>query len=143
MRRLSRVALALALGAGVSCNSVTPTAVSVGDQCFRCRRTITETRLAAEMIDPSRLAYKFRTAGCLAKYLRDHPSETGSLFVTDFPSGRMLLAAQASFVPVVIDESTGERDYRAYGTKADAEQAARALRETPLDWHTVLAKAQS
>ncbi|MGE5244375.1 MAG: hypothetical protein ACM3SQ_09125 [Betaproteobacteria bacterium] len=143
MKLLSRVALALALAAGAACSSITPVAVNVGDQCFRCRRPILETRLAAEMVDSSRLAYKFRTTGCLAKYLVDHPSDTGTLFVTDFTSGKMMPTADATFVPVVLDPNTGESDYRAYRNKADADKAAQELHATALDWTTVLAKTRS
>ncbi len=143
MKQLPRLALALALAAGVSCSSITPVAVNVGDQCFRCRRQIAEPRLAAEIIDANRLAYKFRTSGCLARYLADHPSDTGTIFVTDFPTGRMMQTAEAAFVPVLIDPNTGERDYRAYKNKADADKAARELGATPVDWTAVLAKARS
>jgi len=133
-------ALALSALVGASCSSITPAKVAVGDQCYYCRRTIQEPRLAAEMIDAGHLAYKFRSPRCLAKYLNDHPDETATLFVTDFGSGRMGRPEQAGFVPVVVDPNTNEQAYRAYLRKADAEAAARELKTTALDWQAVLAK---
>jgi hypothetical protein len=144
MKPITRFALALLLASGVSCSSsLKPAAINVGDQCFRCRRPIVETRLAAEIIDANGLAYKFRGAGCLAKYLADHPSDSGTIFVTDFASGKMMQIAGMSFVPVIVDENTNEGDYRVYADKTEAATAAKALNVTPLDWQGVLSKAQS
>jgi hypothetical protein len=141
MKSLSRLVLAAALATGVSCSSITPATINVGDQCFRCRRTIIETRLAAEIVDPNGLAYKFRSSGCLAKYLADHPEDNGTIFVTDFATGRMMQTADATFVPVLLDSTTGERDFRAYRTKIEAEKVAKELGVTATDWAGVREQA--
>lgn len=124
----------------LSCSSIAPVRVNAGDQCFRCRRTISDTQVAGEILNGG-LATKFRGPGCLAKYLADHRDETGVIFVTDFTTGRMFLAEQAFYVPVVVDGNTGETDYRAYKTKADAAAAAGALKTAAIDWNSVRAQA--
>ena len=64
--------------------------------------------MAAELLDGNRLASKFRAPGCLAKYLADHPEETGTIFVTDYVTGKWIRPEQAKFVPVVVNPDTGE-----------------------------------
>jgi len=138
MRNLTRFVLMCAALAAVSCSSVTPVAINAGDQCFRCRRIILDTKIAGEMIDPSGMPAKFRSTGCLTKYLADHPKETGVLFVTDYTSGKLEPVDRLTFVPVIIDTNTNELDYHAFVSKADAAAAAKEAGTTPVDWNTVL-----
>ncbi len=142
MRTVTGVALAAIALLSVSCSSVKPVQVNAGDTCYRCRRVILETRLAAEMVDPNGLAYKFKAPGCMAKYLGEHPSEKGVLFVTDFATGHMIDPARASFVSVIVEENSMERDYRAYLNKADASAFAAQVKTTAVDWNAVLQKAK-
>jgi hypothetical protein len=125
----------------LSCSSASPVKVTAGDQCFRCRRTIGDTRVAGEIINGG-LATKYRGPGCLAKYLAAHADETGAIFVTDFATGKMFQADRGTYVPVVVDPNTGETDYRAYSVKATADNAARELKTAAVDWSTVLRRAQ-
>jgi NosL protein len=143
MRTLSSLALATAALLAVSCSSVAPVQVNAGDTCYRCRRTIIETRLAGEMIDARGLAYKFKAPGCMAKYLAEHPEEKSTLFVTDFATGHLVDPARATFVPVIVEENSMERDFRAYLKKTDAEAFASQVKAATLDWNGVLAKARS
>lgn len=141
----TRIGLALTAAAllAASCSSIKPVQVSAGDTCYRCRRVILETRLAGEMVDPNGLAYKFRAPGCMAKYLAQHPGETGTVFVTDFTTGHMIDPARATFVPFIIEENSMERDYRAYLKKEDANAFANQVKAVAVDWATVLEKAKS
>ena len=125
-----------------SCSSVAPVKVSAGDQCFRCRRSIMDERLAGETIDANGFVSKFRAPGCMAKYFAAHPNETGTAFVTDYATGKMISPDTALFVPVVLDRNTGEREYRAYRLRPDANVAAGELGAAPVDWKTVLEKAR-
>ena len=127
----------------LSCGSISPIAIHDGDQCFRCRRPIIEKSMAAELMDGNSFGSKFRTSGCMAKYLADHPGETGITFVTDYSTGKLVRSERALFVPVLVNRDTGERDYRAYLQKADADAAAAELHSVPVDWTTVLGKARS
>ena len=74
----------------LSCGSISPIAIHDGDQCFRCRRPIIEKSMAAELMDGNSFGSKFRTSGCMAKYLADHPGETGITFVTDYSTGKLV-----------------------------------------------------
>jgi hypothetical protein len=142
MRRVYLMAPAVMAVALSSCSSITPVKVSAGDQCFRCRRAIMDERLAGETIDANRFVSKFRAPGCLAKYLAGHPNETGTVFVTDYATGKMISPDTALFVPIVLDRNTGEREYRAYRLRPDANVAAGGLGSVPIDWKTVLDKAR-
>lgn len=125
-----------------SCSSVAPIAITARDVCFECRRGVVETRIAAELIDANQMAYKFGSPGCLAKHLADHPGETGTLFVTDFASGGLITVDKATFVPVIVNANTNERDFRAYLSRQEAEAISRDLKVAPIDWQGVLTGAK-
>ena len=127
----------------LSCSSVRPIAIHDGDQCFRCRRPIVERATAAELMDGNRFASKFRAPGCMAKYLADHPAETGTTFVTDYATGKWISPDRAWFVPVVVNRNTGASDYHAFVNKADADAAAAEAHAAAVDWKTVIDKARS
>ena len=125
----------------LSCASVAPVKVIPGDQCFRCKRIIHDERLAAESIDGNMFAAKFRGPGCMAKYIAAHPDPTATVFVTDYPTRKMIPSRDAFYVPVVVDKKTNEADYRAYARRPEAETAAYELRTTMIRWDAVLARA--
>jgi len=141
MTRARTVVLGLAPLVLLSCSSIAPVRITGGDQCFRCRRPIVDTAMAAEQIQGGFVS-KYRAPGCMAKYLVAHPDEGGTLFVTDYATGKMIPPAEAVFVPLLLDRNTGETDYRAYKTGADASAAALELSTTPVDWQTVLDRAR-
>ncbi len=142
MRQGSLISTALLAFSTVSCSSIQPATVHAGDVCFRCRRTISDTKLAGELLDGTRFVSKFRTPACLATYLTEHPTEAGTIFVTDYATGGMMRPDGAFFVPFV-NRDTGERDYRAYKVKSDADAAAVDAHSELLGWKAVLEKARS
>jgi hypothetical protein len=79
----------------------------------------------------------------MAKYLADHPGETGTTFVTDYATGKWVQPDRALFVPVVVNRNTGESDYHAFANKADADAAAAESHTVPIDWTAVLKNARS
>jgi hypothetical protein len=127
--------------AALSCSTVAPVKVNTGEQCFRCGRSISDTRLAGEQI--SGFVEKFRAPGCMARYLVAHPDEKGAIFVTDYVTGKMVKPTAAFFVPFVVDDRTNESEFRAYAVKAEADAAAAALHTTPVSWNVVLDKARA
>jgi hypothetical protein len=140
MSRTAGVCSIVITVAAIACATIKPAKITAGDQCFRCRRTITDTNLAAERV--TAFVEKFRAPGCMAKYLVAHPDETGPIFVTDYGTGKMISPDQALFVPIVLDAITGETDYRAYHLKVEADQAAIVFHTVPVDWQTVLDRAK-
>lgn len=139
MRALYAVVV-IAIIAG--CASISPAAVQVGDRCFNCRRTIGDLRLAAEVVDQLKTPRPFRTAGCLAKYLKAHPNQpVAAVFVTDYRTGRMLPADDAWFVPTTLKPEGGkttEADYLAFRSRGDAATAGGG-RPVLLRWAQVVA----
>src|SRR3990170_1637145 len=87
----SRAMLLMAGLVMAACSGMQPVQIAAGDVCFRCRRVISETRIAAEAIDKDGRAFKFRTAGCMAKFVKANPGqEFAGMFATDFTTGRMV-----------------------------------------------------
>ena len=126
----------------LSCSTVAPIKVAAGDQCFRCRRYISNERVAAETIDSNRFVSKFRGPGCMAKYLVAHPDEQPTIFVTDYATGRMIAPQQALYVLELVDRSTGETEYRAYRDQAHADAFAAETDAIPITWDAVLERAR-
>jgi hypothetical protein len=121
-----------------SCSSFTPVAIRAGDVCRSCGRTITNVQVAAESIDPAGQALKFRTVGCMAKYLAQHQGPMNAVLVTDYSTGRMVRAQNAVFVRADIDEATHERDYYAFTNVRDAVEFGKAKEASPIDWFAIM-----
>jgi hypothetical protein len=119
-----------------------PETIGEGEICFRCHRVITDARLAAEMMDRT-LPTKYKTSGCMARYVAAHPDTGSRYYVTDFASGGLIAAERAYFVPLLINDRTGERDYRAYYSRGMADIAAQVLGERIVSWDTVVARAKA
>ncbi|MBW8866174.1 MAG: hypothetical protein JF610_02415 [Acidobacteria bacterium] len=141
MNKALTVSFAFATLATMACSSVAPMKIAAGDQCFRCRRYISEERVATEAIDANRFVAKFRGPGCMAKYLVNHPDEKSTLYVTDFSTGKMMTPDAGFYVSEVVDRNTNETDYRAYRVKAEADAYAAQVHTTPIGWDAVLAQA--
>jgi NosL protein len=138
MRWLIVAAGVLAIG----CSSVKPLPVVVGDRCFRCQRPIDDVKLAGEAIDEGGHAVKFRTAGCMAKYMADHKGDTyRAVFVADYSTGKLIEASRAHFARTTINAVSLERDYVAFASERAAVDAAKKDGGTTLDWDGVVAAA--
>jgi hypothetical protein len=142
MNKAQTACLGFATLAMVSCSTVAPVRIAAGDQCFRCRRYISELRTATETIDTNRFVSKFRGPGCMAKYLVGHPDEKSTAYVTDFTTGKMIAPAAAFYVTEVVDRKNGETDYRAYRVRAEADADAAQAHSTAITWDAVLEKAR-
>lgn len=137
-----RTALPLGVGfvllVSLSCSSVTPVPIRAGDVCESCRRQILDTKIAAEVVPPAgRLAMKFRTVSCMARYLYEHPGETGTVFVTDYSNGRFIQPGSAVFVRSEIDENTKELDYYAFRDVKAAVAFSKKTGGASADWPSI------
>jgi hypothetical protein len=97
-------------------------------------------RLAAQTVTGG-LASNFHAPGCLAAYLVDHPGDQGVVFVTDFPSGNMMQAAEAVYVPT-LNRENGERDFIAFSDRTMAQSEATARSAALVTWDAVLEQAR-
>jgi len=122
-----------------ACSAHAPLQIQSGEVCFRCRHVIVDSRLAAQAIGGG-LVSNYRTSGCVAKYLLEHPEDQRTIYVTDYATGRLMRPAILYFVPTV-NRDNGERDYVAYATRSDADAAAFARRTTWVRWSTVKERA--
>jgi hypothetical protein len=130
----------------LACASIQPAPVVSGDRCLRCRQSIVDVRAAAEIIDNMHAPFPFRTAACLAKYVKANADTSfAAIYVTDHRTGRMLPASNAWFVPAQITAADGkhtEADYLAFGSRGDAE-AFRAHDTPLLRWAQVVAESST
>lgn len=123
-----------------ACASTSPVAIRAGEVCFHCRRTITDTAMAAEVISPAGYAFKFSSVACLSEYLREHPGEaTRAVFVTDFAKGRLLDAEDALYVKALADARVGAQDYYAFRVREMAQEFAQRRGSVVVAWNDVLA----
>ena len=137
-----RYAIIAVLGLVVTaCSSAPPSQVRAGEVCFRCKRVITEAKLGVQLVTTNGQTSTFRTPGCLAKYLKDHSSEAKAVYVTDYPSGKMIPVSRATFVRAKMDEKTGERDFYAFGSVTDAVNLAKEVTGQVVDWSAVRSMA--
>lgn len=125
-----------ALVVSVAACSVAPVKIESGEVCFRCRRVIADSRMAAETIDHS-LVSKFKTSYCLAKYLAQHPDDKSVVFVTDYKTGNLITPDRARFVPIV-NRDNGEREYVAFLDRAAADSEAFSKGTRAVAWADVL-----
>jgi hypothetical protein len=132
------VTLVVALFLVLACSSLQPVAINTGDVCEGCRKPITNANVAAEIVGANGLAMKFRTVSCMARFMKQHPSEGSRAYVTDFNSGRFLSVRSAVFVKAEIDENNRERDYVAFGDVGKAVEFGKSQGASPVDWPSVV-----
>jgi hypothetical protein len=132
---MGRVAIGLAAFVIVGCTSIRPVPVQAGDVCARCQRTVVDARLAGEIIDAQGGVLKFRAPLCMAKYLRQHPAEAAAIFVTDYNTGDMFPAMNATFVKVTLEGS--EREYAAFQSPTEAGRFMKENGGGVVDWIAV------
>lgn len=135
MRWVVPVAAGLAL---LACSSLQPLPIRSGEICYGCRQVIGEPKLASEMIDTSGHAFKFDTVECLARYVNDHPNEQlDGVFVADYKTGRLMKAADATYVKAAVDPRTMKKNYVAFRSSQDAAAFAKEQNATTVDWQAV------
>jgi hypothetical protein len=122
----------------VACSSVSPVAIRAGDICENCRRPIQNVKVAAEIVPPGGLPLKFRTVSCAARYLHERQGTGDVVFVTDFPSGRLIRPQSAIFVKSEIDDNTKELDYYAFGNVPSALAFEKEHGGSATDWPSIL-----
>lgn len=140
MKRAAVLILAL-VAAG--CSSLPPQPIYAGDVCFRCRRAISNTKLAGEIIDSSGRAFKFKTPACMARYVTTVNPDAAAAYVTDYQTGRLIKVTAATFVPATIGEGReATQDYLAFSSQSTAREMAAREKSTPIDWKQLLEAAR-
>jgi copper chaperone NosL len=134
MRYASCAILGLAL---LGCSGAKPVAIQAGDKCVHCDRTISDTRLGAELVGTDGQPAKFHSPACLADYLIAYKGGISDIFVTDHDSGQLFSVESALFVRDRVDETTGERDYLAFRSATAAGAYARERSSAAVDWAAV------
>lgn len=137
MRALAVLALASIL-AGCS-TPLKPVNVSLGEACTRCKQPISNERIAAEQVSPNGWASKFRTVHCMTTWIAQQPTAPkGWMYVANYDRGGWIRADRASYVRVVINPNTLEKDFIAFTDPRRAAEAARVNQSEVVSWQAVL-----
>jgi nitrous oxide reductase accessory protein NosL len=140
---MKAIALAFVALLAAGCSSASPLPVHVGDLCFNCRRPINDVAMAGEVITQTNQALKFKTAACMARYIKANPDLAKVVYVTDFKTGRFIKASSATFVPfVTVERYVKTSDYVAYYSKDVAAEFAKEQNSTLIGWDEVLKRAE-
>lgn len=138
MRTAVPLVVGLFLLVFVACSSVTPVAIRRGDICEETRQPIQNVKIAAEIVPPGgRLALKFRTVTSMARYLQEHGDTPGTIFVTNYSTGRLIPVETAVFVKGQIDDNTNELGYYAFDSVKAALAFSGKNGEPTTDWPSI------
>ena len=138
MRRAGALVAGFILAAAFGCSSVTPVTIQAGDVCESCRRPIENVKIAAEVVLPAgQLPLKFRTVSCMARYLHEHGTTQGEVFVTDYSTSRLIQARSAMFVKSEISPDSKELDYFAFSDVRAAVEFGRKNGGSATDWPAI------
>ena len=136
MRLFSILALAAVLA---GCATPRPSNIVLGEACARCQRPIDNAKVAAEQVAPNGLGSKFRTVHCMATWIAQQTAPVeGRYWVTDFQKGKWIAAERATYVRVIINPNSMERDFIAFADAAAAAEAARTNQSKAVQWADVL-----
>lgn len=135
MRIAVLLVAALLVTVVAGCSSMAPVPIRAGDTCEYSGETIQNVKFAAEIATPAgKLPLKFRTVSNLAKYLEKHGDIRGEMYVTDYGTGRLIMARSAMFVKGVIDDNTMEKGYYAFGDVKSAVAFTKKSGGSVIDW---------
>ncbi len=114
--------------------SYSPVPIKAGEVCAGCNKQINDVRFAGEAITKQGLVLKFRTAECLATYVRLHAADVGAKYVTDYRNGRFIRPESATYVRTMLDENAREWTYAAFSQVNEAVKFGKDNLTSPIDW---------
>ncbi len=137
----------LVLTAGTACRRGTPDPApldTTNDTCAFCRMTVSDRRLAAEIVAPDDEPLFFDDLGCLRSYLQDHPlAHDAAVYVADHRTAEWVPASRAVFSRLAPDSTPMGSGLIAHAGSASREQDADADRSTPVSAERALGRAAS
>lgn len=114
-----------------------PVAIATGAPCAYCRMTISDARLAAEVVAPGEEPRQYDDIGCLANDLRTRPAPQGArAFVADYQTGALTAANDAVYtrVDAIATPMGSHLVAHATGAARDADARVRGgVRQTAAD----------
>jgi copper chaperone NosL len=129
--RKSMVVLAALLAA--CSGTLAPVTIEKGTPCAFCRMTISDPRLAAEVIAPGEEPRVYDDIGCLANDLRQRPAPADArAFVADFGTGALLPAESAVYTRVESVSTPMSSHLVAHATVGERDGDARVRGGTPV-----------
>lgn len=117
----------------ISCTDAGPKEINAGKgQCDHCKMTITEPKYATQLVTSKGRVYKFDDIICMQNYVNSNADMTkgAKQYVVDFPSGKFIDAATATYITGGSIKSPMNGNTQAFKDKAAAQKAATSLGAT-------------
>lgn len=140
MNKRRSVYLLVALVALAACGGAAepPPPIQAGTPCAFCRMTISDARVAAEVVAPGEEPRQYDDIGCLAGDLQKRPLTPRSrAFVADYSTGALVPAGDAVYTHVESIETPMMSHIVAHATAAARDADSRiprsGIRQTPKD----------
>ncbi|HNB48400.1 MAG TPA: nitrous oxide reductase accessory protein NosL [Chitinophagales bacterium] len=123
-----------------SCVSTEPQAIKLNtDNCDYCKMSIADGRFGTEVITKKGRAYKFDDISCLHGYITENKQvPIGAMYVADFATPTLLTPVETAFYVKHADvKSPMGGNVAAFSDKAKAEEYAKKLNTSVLDWKSL------
>lgn len=144
MTSRTAVAVAVALfAAGIACRGGAPPPASLDtktDTCSVCRMTVSDQRLASQILVPGEEPRFFDDLGCLAKFLDAHQLPDAVVYVADHRTGEWTPAAGAVYSRLDRASTPMASGLLAHATSDSRAQDAGAAGGRPVDAAVVLGR---
>lgn len=138
-----RYALSAILGlALLACSSGDLAPIAAGDTCKHCNRALDDPKLGARLVTTDSQRHTFHSPLCMADYLVDHPAGAKAMYVTDYPTGKLISVSNALFVRAK-GSAKSEREYYAFRHATEAAARAKDESSSVIDWGAVRTLASS
>jgi len=134
-------AAAVLVGAVIGCAAGAPSPAALDtkqDTCSSCRMTVSDQRLAAQIVSPGEEPRFFDDLGCLGKFLDEHQLPDAVVFVADHRTGEWTSASSAVYARLARASTPMASGLIAHATAASRAQDAAAAGSTPVDAREVL-----
>ena len=141
--RATFTAIALAIVTGAcGATALSPAALdSKHDACSTCRMTVSDPKLAAQIVAPGEEPRFFDDLGCLRKYLDEYQQPDAVIYVADHRTGEWTPASTAVYARLARASTPMASGLIAHATLASRSQDAAAGSSTPVEPDIVLGKA--
>ena len=134
-------ALAAALVVGLACGRGVPPPAPLdtrNDTCAFCRMTVSDRRLAAQIVVPGEEPRFFDDLGCLANFLHEHQLPDAVVYVADHRTGEWTLSGNAVYSRLARASTPMGSGLIAHATPQSRAQDHTAGGSVPVDADVVL-----
>ncbi|MBI3403005.1 MAG: hypothetical protein HY048_16440 [Acidobacteria bacterium] len=134
-------ALTLFASMEIACGDGTPSPATLdtkNDACSSCRMTVSDQRLASQIVAPGEEPRFFDDLGCLRKFLDEHQLRDAVVYVADHRTGEWTPASGAVYARLARASTPMASGLIAHATQASRAQDGAAAGSAPVEAGDVL-----